>query len=332
MAAISAIVLPAVDEGQHRPSTADDTTTPALDVCSDTRLSMDPPITMTLPLRPRNRSPYSRSHHPSRSPAASPAAPMMIRAHSSPVLGTSNRASPTNGAARSLSPSNSYRRYQSPSRRFNDESLSKAGSQGLSGIEEAVVEEVPADQNLRPRESVVQQPPPPVPYYSNTFPRRHRSSSPLQHVLHPSTFVPTPTAATSSPPIIYSKYNEAYPSSNSQTVSVSSASSVPSTPTSTRSRSPSISSLETIPDSPDAEEAALEAERIAMLKAAADAADGIETGVSPDPRRRSSLDVSQPGGRAGAFSIYAGRDKRKRWSVCGGERRSDLDLETIWED
>lgn len=25
-------------------------------------------------------------------------------------------------------------------------------------------------------------------------------------------------------------------------------------------------------------------------------------------------------------------DKRKRWSVCGGEKRGDLELETIWEE
>lgn len=24
--------------------------------------------------------------------------------------------------------------------------------------------------------------------------------------------------------------------------------------------------------------------------------------------------------------------RRKRWSVCGGEKRADLELETIWED
>jgi hypothetical protein len=29
---------------------------------------------------------------------------------------------------------------------------------------------------------------------------------------------------------------------------------------------------------------------------------------------------------------FGSRDKRKRWSVCGAERRGDLDLETIWED
>ena len=85
-----------------------------------------------------------------------------------------------------------------------------------------------------------------------------------------------------------------------------------------RSRSPSISSLETIPDSPDAE---LEAENIAMLKAAADREDQSEEGI----RRRAGSDI---GGVRGA-----GRgDKRKRWSVCGAERRGDLDLETIWED
>lgn len=100
------------------------------------------------------------------------------------------------------------------------------------------------------------------------------------------------------------------------------SSSVPSTPTSARSRSPSISSLETIPDSPDAEEAALEAERIAQLKAAADAAEGGDT------KTRGSLDVPVRGRTLG----FGSRDKRKRWSVCGAERRQDLDLETIWED
>lgn len=100
------------------------------------------------------------------------------------------------------------------------------------------------------------------------------------------------------------------------------SSSVPSTPTSARSRSPSISSLETIPDSPDAEAAALEAENIAQLKAAADAADGGD-----DARSRLTLDTS--GSRGRTLGI---RDKRKRWSVCGAERRGDLNLDTIWED
>jgi hypothetical protein len=89
-----------------------------------------------------------------------------------------------------------------------------------------------------------------------------------------------------------------------------------------RSRSPSISSLETIPDSPDAEEKAVEADRIAKLKAAADA-----ESAAKDPLRRSSLDV--PGETR--TLRFGKRDARKRWSVCGAERRGDLDLETIWE-
>ena len=31
-------------------------------------------------------------------------------------------------------------------------------------------------------------------------------------------------------------------------------------------------------------------------------------------------------------SRSAGTDKRKRWSVCGAEKRGDLELETIWEE
>ena len=84
-----------------------------------------------------------------------------------------------------------------------------------------------------------------------------------------------------------------------------------------RSRSPSISSLETIPDSPDAE---LEAENIAMLKAAADREDQGEEGI----RRRAGSDIGVRGEGRG--------DNRKLWSGCGAETRGGLDLETIWED
>jgi hypothetical protein len=97
--------------------------------------------------------------------------------------------------------------------------------------------------------------------------------------------------------------------------------------------------LETIPDSPDAEAAALEAERIAKLKAAADAADAARNKTSADADgagRRISLDVPGGGsnrwGSPGLNTVFGTRDKRKRWSVCGAERRGDLDLETIWED
>jgi hypothetical protein len=137
----------------------------------------------------------------------------------------------------------------------------------------------------------------------------------------------TPTPLTSSPTYQNSKFNESisggynYPGS-------STSSSVPSTPNSARSRSPSISSLETIEDTPDAEEAALEAERIAQLKAAADAEDRDETAL--ENKRTGSLDSGFRGRTLGIS--YSSRDKRKRWSVCGAERRGDLDLETIWED
>lgn len=148
-----------------------------------------------------------------------------------------------------------------------------------------------------------------------SMPKLRRPSSPLCQVANAGGVPTTPFSAATSPSYrAYDPYafSAAYPSS-----------SVPSTPTSARSRSPSISSLETIPDSPDAEEAALEAERIAQLKAAADAAEGGEA------KGRSSLDAPV---RGRTLSGFGSRDKRKRWSVCGAERRQDLDLETIWED
>lgn len=101
---------------------------------------------------------------------------------------------------------------------------------------------------------------------------------------------------------------------------------IPSTPTSARSRSPSISSLETIPDSPDAEEAALEAERNAQHKAAADAMEG--NGKTDQKNNPETMAL----GRGRMPGLVYGRDKRKRWSVCGAERRGDLNLDTIWED
>jgi hypothetical protein len=69
----------------------------------------------------------------------------------------------------------------------------------------------------------------------------------------------------------------------------------------------------------------MEAERLAQLKAAADMADGND---SSEAKGRGSLDVPA----RGRTMNFGSRDKRKRWSVCGAERRGDLDLETIWED
>ncbi|CEJ94005.1 hypothetical protein VHEMI09562 [[Torrubiella] hemipterigena] len=153
---------------------------------------------------------------------------------------------------------------------------------------------------------------------SSSSSRLRRTSSPFRSIPpsnSSSAIIPTtPTSTASSP--LYRPYDSSLSSYGS------SLSSIPSTPTSTRSRSPSISSLETIPDTPDAEEAALEAER----QAAIEAAEGSDSGS--ESKGKSSLDVPARGRTLG----FGSRDKRKRWSVCGAERRSDLDLETIWED
>lgn len=159
--------------------------------------------------------------------------------------------------------------------------------------------------------------------YSNTFARgaRRRPPSPLYHGPPPATHAHSTARPTSpaprSPGLGAVRFNEPYPSNAGLGFPLSATSSIPSTPTSLRSRSPSISSLETIPDSPDAEEAAIEAFNIARLQAAADAADAAHT--------VHALDVPRA-------SANAARDKRKRWSVCGAERRGDFEMETIWED
>lgn len=164
------------------------------------------------------------------------------------------------------------------------------------------------------------------PVLSHATPRmgRRRPSSPLHFPQSPSSQVTSSpmSPANSSPTVLSSRFNEAFPS-----YSTSSASSMPSTPTSLRSRSPSISSLETIPDIPDAEAEALESDRIAALKAVADRADDADA-ASNVTRRRGVSDMSGPS----SSNARAGGGSRKRWSVCGAERRQDLDLETIWED
>ena len=171
--------------------------------------------------------------------------------------------------------------------------------------------------------------------HSASFPRTRRPSSPLrylsqQQVAASPTTPSTPSSVNNSPLYQSSSKFDSFLGANSYSGTFSypgsfASSSVPSTPTSARSRSPSISSLETIPDSPDAEEAALEAERIAQLKAAADAADGGEDS------KTKTAEISGTRGRTLGVG-FGSRDKRKRWSVCGAERRGDLNLDTIWED
>lgn len=283
--------------------------------------------------RSRNRSPYSRSHFRSHS-GSGINAPPMTRAHSLPTVmqpfGNLTLSPSPLPLARPLSPLRSPKRTRSPRAL---EPLPRPMTAGPherygSGIRPASIgsfEGAPsvcdisedAELELTPRASSGVSN-----LYSSTgsLSRRRRPASPLYQVSVPfgvslTSSVSTPTSATSSPLLAPSKFNEHYPASLT-------SSSVPSTPTSMRSRSPSISSLETIEDSPDAEDEAIEADRIARLKAAADREDG-------DDGRRSSLDVPEGRGRSIGFGK---RDSRKRWSVCGAERRQDLDLETIWED
>ncbi|KAI9861821.1 MAG: hypothetical protein M1824_001932 [Vezdaea acicularis] len=293
-------------------------------------------IASTTPQRPRTRSPFSRSHLRSRSSASALTPPIMTRSHSMPVNDAAGRVL-LSTTHRPSSPSNALGRYRSPSRRSAEE-FSSLGLPSLPDIGENVSLDTDTDSTPRASDSLLNSSSPLLALSSsNTFPRRYRPSSPLRPPLQqpsPMSAVRprTPTSAGSSPHMSATKFNEPYPTILGYPASFSSISSLPSTPTSARSRSPSISSLETIPDSPDAEQAALEAdaERIASLKEAADAIDreGGGSGVSGSgDNRRGGLDAS---GKIG-FG-FGTRDKKKRWSVCGAEKRTDLDLETIWED
>ncbi|KAH7162939.1 hypothetical protein B0J13DRAFT_24905 [Dactylonectria estremocensis] len=260
-----------------------------------------------IPYRPRNASPLSGAH--SRSRSTTSLAPPMSRTQSMPGVNGSGHILFPPQQRRPASPSGSPSRVRVP-RKPSDDAFPPT-----SPIRASVLE--PERRHGERRSSS------PIFGVSTSTPARmRRPSSPLRTVTHSSTgslttYPSTPSSSISSASSLRSydalsgTYNSAF-------------SSIPSTPTSTRSRSPSISSLETIPDTPDAEEEALEAERIAQLKAAADAA---ERGDSSESKGRSSLDVSR-----GRTMGFGSRDKRKRWSVCGAERRGDLDLETIWED
>lgn len=254
-----------------------------------------------LPYRPRTTSPLSGNHVRSKS-AATLAPPPMGRAQSMPgVNGLGQLLIPRPG-----SPKGSPNRTRAM-RKPVDDIYPPASPTRASVLD-------PERHHLPERSSS-----PSLIMNSAPLVRHRRPSSPLRHMASSSTGS-LPSSVTSSPihrP--YDSFNDGYTFSSSSYA----PSSVPSTPMSVRSRSPSISSLETIPDSPDAEEAEMEAEKIAQLKAAADAEDGGE------PKGRSSLDTPARGRTLTGFGT---RDKRKRWSVCGAERRGDLDLETIWED
>lgn len=302
-------------------------------------------VNITLPFhpstnsaQPRNNAPFPRSHSRSQSLTGAFSSHQMTRAHSSPGLDSRGRYVFANSPVRPSSPMGQSGRRRSPLRTVSDDSTYTNSS--VLNISETISENAELETNPKPTvpDYDVTSTSPTMPsILHHTFPRqaRRRPSSPL----HQSTlgagfsgnYTSNPTSANSSPVIGPAKYNESYPSS-----SLSSTSSMPSTPTSMRSRSPSISSLETIPDIPDAEAEEIELDRIAKLKAAADKAEA--TANSETSRRRGTLDVpgssNSLGTSKGSFSPYVGGrgDKRKRWSVCGAERRQDLDLETIWED
>ncbi|GFF43578.1 hypothetical protein IFM46972_07252 [Aspergillus udagawae] len=287
-------------------------------------LTPDPPVA------PPSRSPFPRSHYRSRSLAEVSGVPPMTRAHSSPGLDSRGRYIFVNGRESPSNHNDSTPRRYLPLQIHSGDSL-EARMAPLN-ISETISEHAELDTTMKS---------PPHGESSITSPilshnlrvGRRRPSSPLHFPSANSITQPTssPSSIHSSPVVLGSKFNEAFPG-----YSTSSTSSVPSTPTSLRSRSPSISSLETIPDIPDAEDAAIEADRIAALKAAADRADEAEAAADGN-RRRGISDASGPAGSSvsmrGGSGVYGARiDKRKRWSVCGAERRQDLDLETIWED
>ncbi|KAK3355001.1 hypothetical protein B0H65DRAFT_544280 [Neurospora tetraspora] len=260
--------------------------------------------TPTLPYRPRASSPLSTLHVRSRS--AVNLAPPMARTQSMPGVNGSGHLlfSPH---IRPQSPAQSPSRVR-PLRKPVDEVFPSSPTRVSVHDHERQLSERNSSPNLTLGSTST----------ATSTARLRRPSSPLRLVHHASTTslssIPsTPSSVASSPS--YRAYDSF--SSNYYTTSM------PSTPTSMRSRSPSISSLETIPDTPDAEEAALEAERIAQLKAAAEAAEG-----GGDAKSKASADALSRGRTLG----FGSRDKRKRWSVCGAERRQDLDLETIWED
>ncbi|KAJ5577569.1 uncharacterized protein N7459_006533 [Penicillium hispanicum] len=317
-------------EGSQRPGTmrsphsdASDRAGPASGVASERVGKEDVMITLSLspepPAPPRTRSPLARSHLRSRSLVGIPGMQSMTRAYSSPGLDSQGRYIFVNSRGGPASSVDGTRRSLPLQMRMDDQIETRLGSLNISETisENAELETVPRSPLSQPGFSPVLMP--------QTYPRvgRMRSTSPL-HFQHPMSSPPPPHSS----PMLGSRFNESFPAP-----SASSTSSVPSTPTSLRSRSPSISSLETIPDIPDAEAEALEDERIAELKAAADAADA----ASNPNRRRGTSDTSSPSNAfnpvRGGSGMYVPRsDKRKRWSVCGAERRQDLDLETIWED
>jgi hypothetical protein len=277
---------------------------------------------------PRTRSPMSRGHLRSHSTAGTLTLPPMQRAHSSPGVDSTGRfivplATRTH---RPTSPLGHSGRRRSPLRSAMEESYPSGPTWSGLYIEPNIPEHAELDISASSALSYTTIPEGEPGHTSlssayNTIPRSRRTpSSPLYY----STSTPnlpraaaSPISAGNSPLLSAQRYaNEPYPLHHA--FSFGSGSSIPSTPTSLRSRSPSISSLETIPDIPDAEEAArLEEEEYLKNRATSGESDESD---GRDTRRKSSSEMR-----------FGGKEKRKRWSVCGAERRGDFSLEVIEE-
>jgi hypothetical protein len=317
--------------------------TDSLNTARPNNNSVNPPSysSASLPLRPRTQAPYTRPHLRSRSHASALAPPMAPRAHSLPSVHSAGHQYPSSPSASpllrpsspmsSLSPRQPYSPNMRPTSPFRprsplplDDATYAQQSSSYDGAFQSISED--AELNITPR-SHLDNPPHPAPFGRSLSLRRQRPSSPL-HSLTPSAATSRSASATSSPSVATARFNENFPPLHHYS-SNSSFSSISTTPSSARSRSPSISSLETIEDNPDLEWEAIEADRAAKQRAAEEAE---EQGNDNEPRRRGSLDI--PGHRSVGFGFgrRGGDAGRKRWSICGGERTVDLDLETIWED
>jgi hypothetical protein len=318
-------ILPPVSPFPSLPSRSE---TPQRAVSSDPTISTPGSLSIPLPLKSLSQPPMSRGHLRSHTSAGTVTLPPMQRAHSSPGVDSTGRfvVPPATAPHRPASPLGHYGRRRSPLRTAMEEMYPSGPSWSGLYIEPNIPEHAELDisgSSSLPYNSVsegeIGQASLPSAYH--TIPRSRRApSSPLYH----SSSAPnlprsaaSPASAGSSPLLTAQRYaNEPYPLH--QALSFGSGSSMPSTPTSLRSRSPSISSLETIPDTPDAEEAArLEEEE--YLRARATGGDN-EDSDGRDGRRRSSLETR-----------FGSKEKRKRWSVCGAERRGDFSLEVIEE-
>lgn len=297
--------------------------------------------------RTRTRSPFSRSHLRSHSAASAMMAPPMARTKSLPSVAGPNSfaSSPSHSpvrhaSGRSSSPLRSFSGPRGSPRRSFDETFPGNVVPSFMDIESIAEDsELDLTQPTLPFQEYQTSTYPPA-FHSNTLQRgqgsRRRPTSPLSQYSQsppPSFASPGPFVA-SSPSLRATKFNEPYPGNSAASFALSSGSSVPSTPSSLRSRSPSVSSLETIPDSPDAEEAAMEAHNMALLKAAADAAEAAAASAAAE-RKLNAVGLGVPDDDRSTLSVTSNgvlKDKRKRWSVCGAERRGDFEMETIWED